>query len=150
MTSRAGRLFDDYASAHRTPGNRICHSVGIPLIVFSSVLALATARIGSRLTAAEPVIVLVSAVELAIDPAPAAVFFLFAAGCDAAGRMLIAAFGAMPVLGLAASLFLAGWIFQLVGHAVFEKNRPAFARNLRHLLVGPLWISRKAIGRDPR
>ena len=40
--------------------------------------------------------------------------------------------------GLAA--FAVGWIFQAFGHAVFEKNRPAFLKNLVHLLVGPLFL----------
>ncbi len=37
-----------------------------------------------------------------------------------------------------AALFVLGWIFQFVGHAVYEKKQPAFTRNLVHLLVGPL------------
>lgn len=147
MTPRAARLFEDYAQAHRTPGNRACHSVGIPLILFSVVLALATARLGARWTAAEPAIAAVSIVELAVDLAPGAVFLLFAGACDAAARSLVPAIGAGTALALAAALFTVGWTFQIVGHAVFERNRPAFARNLRHLLIGPLWISRKAIGR---
>ncbi len=40
--------------------------------------------------------------------------------------------------GLAA--FALGWTFQAIGHAVFEKNRPAFLKNLVHLLVGPLFL----------
>ena len=40
--------------------------------------------------------------------------------------------------GLAA--FVIGWVFQAVGHAVYEKNRPAFFKNLQHLLVGPLFL----------
>lgn len=42
-----------------------------------------------------------------------------------------------------AALFLVGWIFQGVGHAVYEKKSPAFLKNLSHLLVGPLWIFAK-------
>ena len=150
MLSGAARLFDDYAQAHRTPGNRACHSIGIPLIVFSIVLALATARFGPRFTAAEPAVAAFSIFEIAVDPAPGGLFLLFAAGCDVAGRTLAASLGGRSALVLAALLFAAGWAFQLVGHAVYEKNRPAFARNLRHLLIGPLWIARKAIGRTPR
>jgi uncharacterized membrane protein YGL010W len=37
-------------------------------------------------------------------------------------------------------LFILGWIFQFVGHAVYEKRQPAFLKNALHLLVGPLWI----------
>ena len=33
-----------------------------------------------------------------------------------------------------------GWIFQFIGHSVYEKKNPAFFRNFVHLLVGPLWI----------
>jgi uncharacterized membrane protein YGL010W len=37
-------------------------------------------------------------------------------------------------------LFVLGWIFQFVGHSVYEKKSPAFLTNILHLLVGPLWI----------
>jgi uncharacterized membrane protein YGL010W len=53
---------------------------------------------------------------------------------------------AMYLLGLIVplpvhvALFVIGWIFQFYGHAHYEKNRPAFAQNVVHLLVGPLWI----------
>ena len=39
-----------------------------------------------------------------------------------------------------AALFVLGWIFQFVGHSVYEHRNPAFFRNFTHLLVGPLWI----------
>jgi uncharacterized membrane protein YGL010W len=39
-------------------------------------------------------------------------------------------------------LFVAGWIFQFVGHAI-EGNQPAFFRNPIYLLIGPLWILRR-------
>jgi uncharacterized membrane protein YGL010W len=41
-------------------------------------------------------------------------------------------------LGFAA--FAVGWVFQGIGHAVFEKNKPAFLKNLAHLLVGPVFL----------
>jgi uncharacterized membrane protein YGL010W len=40
-------------------------------------------------------------------------------------------------------LFIAGWIFQFVGHAI-EGNQPAFFKNPVYLLVGPLWLVRRA------
>jgi len=43
----------------------------------------------------------------------------------------------------AAGLFLGGWALQLIGHAPYERNRPAFLRNLAHILVGPLRLLRK-------
>lgn len=45
----------------------------------------------------------------------------------------------------ALALFVAGWILQFVGHAI-EGNQPAFFRNPVYLLVGPLWLLRRAAG----
>ena len=142
MSPRAERLFADYAEAHRTSGNGACHAVGIPLIVASAVLALATVPLGPVL-AAEPVILFVGALEISLDVPLGLIFVGFAAACDLASRGIVGAAGRTPAFVAAAALFALGWIFQLVGHAVYEKNRPAFARNLQHLMIGPLWIARK-------
>ena len=90
-----GRSWDDwiaqYASSHRHPINRICHTLGIPLIVLSIVLF--------------------------------------------AVALFVPRFWPIPL-----GLFLLGWIFQFVGHSVYEHKSPAFLTNFLHLLVGPLWI----------
>ena len=44
----------------------------------------------------------------------------------------------------ALALFVAGWILQFVGHWI-EGNQPAFFRNPVYLLIGPLWIVRRAL-----
>ena len=44
----------------------------------------------------------------------------------------------------AAALFVVGWILQFIGHAI-EGNQPAFFRNPLYLLVGPLWLARRAL-----
>jgi uncharacterized membrane protein YGL010W len=43
----------------------------------------------------------------------------------------------------ALALFIVGWIFQFVGHAI-EGNSPAFFKNPLYLLVGPWWLLRRA------
>lgn len=45
---------------------------------------------------------------------------------------------------LALALFVVGWVFQFIGHAI-EGNQPAFFRNPVYLLIGPLWIARRAL-----
>jgi uncharacterized membrane protein YGL010W len=45
----------------------------------------------------------------------------------------------------ALALFVVGWVFQFIGHAI-EGNRPAFFRNPFYLLVGPWWLLRRAAG----
>jgi uncharacterized membrane protein YGL010W len=44
----------------------------------------------------------------------------------------------------ALALFVVGWVLQFVGHAI-EGNQPAFFRNPVYLLVGPLWLARRAL-----
>lgn len=41
----------------------------------------------------------------------------------------------------AGGLFVGGWALQFIGHAVFEKNKPAFYGDPYYLLVGPVWIA---------
>ena len=45
----------------------------------------------------------------------------------------------------ALALFVLGWAFQFLGHAI-EGNQPAFFRNPVYLVVGPLWLARRALG----
>lgn len=47
------------------------------------------------------------------------------------------------------ALFVGGWILQFAGHAI-EGNQPAFFKNPRHLIVGPLWLLRRALGLEKR
>ena len=42
----------------------------------------------------------------------------------------------------ALALFVVGWVFQFVGHAI-EGNQPAFFKNPMYLLVGPMWLVRR-------
>jgi uncharacterized membrane protein YGL010W len=135
--------FSDYASFHRTPGNKACHYVGIPLIVLSLFALLARVPLfelgGFTVTAAELVLLASTAYYLTLDVALALIMLGTSIVLAAAGRVL-------PV-SAAVALFVLGWVFQFVGHYVYEKKSPAFYRNLAHLLVGPLWILAKVSGR---
>ena len=42
---------------------------------------------------------------------------------------------------LAGGLFAGGWALQLVGHAVFEKNKPSFLGDPYYMLIGPVWVA---------
>ena len=118
---------------------------GIPLIVFSIVLALIRIRVAGAWSAAEIAILVTTIFAFSIEAVPAAVFFVFLEASDLVARAISSWTSPAAALGIAFGLFVAGWTFQLVGHAVYEKNRPAFLRNLRHLLIGPLWIARELI-----
>jgi len=51
-----------------------------------------------------------------------------------------------PLWSLSAAAFGTGWILNLVGHAVFEKNRPAFADDPLSFVAGPVWDVRQLRG----
>lgn len=41
----------------------------------------------------------------------------------------------------AGGLFVGGWALQIVGHKVFEKNKPAFLSDPYYLAVGAVWVT---------
>jgi uncharacterized membrane protein YGL010W len=96
-----GKSWDEwiaqYGRSHQHPFNRLCHTLGIPLIVLSLIL------------------------------------FLVAIWVD---RLWV----------IALTLFLLGWGFQFLGHAV-EGKRPEFLHDWRFLLVGLRWWVAKLRGR---
>lgn len=134
---RVDALLSDYGSYHRTRGNLVCHAFGITLIVFGIISLLGSIRLGP-LTAAELVIAAVVVYYLTLDVLLGAGMLVLFAMLDLAARAL-----SDWRIGLAA--FVVGWIFQAVGHAVYEKNRPAFLRNVVHLLVGPLYLANEVL-----
>jgi len=129
-------LLADYAEAHRTPGNVACHTAGISLIVFGMFSMLSAVPIAGRLTAAEALLGAALVAYLALDPA-------LGAATIGAGLLLDVLAHLVADWRVGVVAFVVGWIFQGVGHAVYEKNGPAFLRNLAHLLVGPAYLVNK-------
>lgn len=125
-------LFADYASYHRTKGNKNYHRIGIPLIMLTLIGMLTYvplpggANAAMLLITAATIYYLVIEWRLALAMLAVSIAFYF--------------LGAAMPLWLNAALFILGWIFQFIGHSVYEKRQPAFVRNFVHLLVGPLWI----------
>ena len=130
-------LFDEYGAYHRDPRNRLCHEIGIPLIVLALDALLRHVALGPVNLAAVVTIAVISYYFRLVGTeallAAAALLVLY----------LLAAFIPWPY---ALAAFVAGWIFQFVGHA-YEGKKPAFLTNAVHLLVGPLWIAHLAVER---
>ena len=125
-------LFADYASYHRTKGNKAFHRLGIPLIMLTLIGMLVRVHVAGRVDAAMILIAL------------AEVYYLLAEWRLAIAMLAVSVafyfLGAAIPLWLNVVLFVLGWIFQFIGHSVYEHRNPAFFRNFTHLLVGPLWI----------
>jgi len=129
---RIESLFADYASYHRTKGNKIFHRLGIPMIVLTSIGMLARVSLLAPVDAAMVLIALAFAYYVMLEWRLAIAMLAVTIAFYFLGR-------AMP-FWLNVALFVLGWIFQFIGHSVYEHRQPAFVRNLVHLLVGPLWI----------
>lgn len=129
-------LFADYASYHQTAGNKWFHRLGIPLIMLSAIGMLTyvtLADVGTiRLDAAMVLIALSSAWYFVVEWRLAIAMF--------AVSVVFYFVGAAIPFWFNFALFVLGWIFQFIGHKVYEHKNPAFFRNFVHLLVGPLWI----------
>jgi len=143
MSNALQRYFADYAAFHATPGNRTCHMVGIPLIVFTLFALLTQVPLfalgGFTVTLAEVLLLVASVFYLTLDLTLALLMLAVSLG--------FLVFARRTPFAWALSAFVLGWILQFVGHYVYEKKAPAFLGNLAHLLVGPLWILAKLTGR---
>jgi uncharacterized membrane protein YGL010W len=124
-------LFTDYASYHQTKGNKAFHRLGIPLIMLSLIGMLARVHLGP----ADAAMLLILVAELYY----VAVEWRLAIGMLVVSAIFYFAGAALP-LWINVALFILGWIFQFIGHSVYEHKQPAFFRNFVHLLIGPLWI----------
>lgn len=135
---RVDALLADYGQAHRTRGNILCHTVGITLIVFGVLAMLGRIPVAPPWTAAEVLIALAGVYYLWLDVPLGAAVTVAAALLDLAARR-------SGDWRIGAAAFVVGWVFQGIGHAVYEKRSPAFLRNLVHLLIGPAFLVNEAL-----
>jgi len=136
---RIDALLADYASSHRTRGKLACHAVGITLIVFGVLSMLHAIPLRGPWTASEALLAAAFLVYMSLDVPLGLATVGAAAALDLAAR-------ALGDWRWGAGAFAAGWIFQGIGHALYEKSSPAFLRNLAHLLVGPAYLVNEALG----
>ncbi|MDP2343383.1 MAG: DUF962 domain-containing protein [Deltaproteobacteria bacterium] len=66
----------------------------------------------------------------------------------AAGLLLFVPFG--PRWFISASSFTTGWVLNIIGHAAFEKNAPAFADDPLSFLAGPVWDLQHVFGKKAK
>ncbi|MSO72912.1 MAG: DUF962 domain-containing protein [Rhodospirillaceae bacterium] len=131
-----------YAAYHRDRRNRLTHHIGVPLIVFSLLLALSqvpVVRIAEfSLTGAAVVLGLLLLGYIAAVPLIGVLTAIFYAAVY--GLVVkIAADAPQAVWTVAGAGFVVGWIFQFVGHA-FEGRRPALTVNALQAFMAPPFL----------
>jgi uncharacterized membrane protein YGL010W len=135
--SRALGPLAQYRAYHLDPVNLRLHLACVPAIAWSLLVLLATVPVGGGVSVAH-------VLTLAVGG-----WYLWLAGglgVVAAALMVVLLVFALLVASLdggvmvALSVFVAGWVVQFIGHARFERLRPAFVTDLRQLLVAPLFV----------
>jgi len=150
VTSQASQLLAEYSADHQNPFNRLMHSICVPLIAIALIGLLWAIPVPGLGSSSSPWINFGTATLIVLN-----VYYLRLAPRLGLG-MVVAALLVAPLLTFAAGLpvplwltslvvFTVGWIGQFIGHYV-EGRRPSFFRDLRFLLIGPLWVLAKFYG----
>ena len=134
-------LLASYASYHQDPRNRSTHFIGVPLITFSLLIALALpaltlpgTRVGLDRIATAALALFYLYLDLPIGLALTGALVLLAAGAESITRL-----GATATAASAILCFIVGWCLQLLGHRL-EGNRPALLDNLRQIFIAPIYL----------
>lgn len=142
--TRASAYLSAYAADHQNPVNRRLHTICVPIIVVSLLgllwsvpVPVAAATLPTYVNWAGVTVVAALLWYLLLAPR-------LALGMAVGAALALAAVAVLdrlesPLWMTSAALFLAAWAGQFVGHA-FEGRRPSFLRDLRFLLIGPLWV----------
>ncbi len=136
------RRLASYAASHRDMRNRATHFVGIPVIVFSLLLALTLWRI--ELLGGEPSMALLVALLavlgwLALDLAIGLVLGIMILPAWYAAEALAGELGSSGTWVAFIALFVGGWAMQFLGHH-YEGRRPALMDNLFQAFIGPMFL----------
>jgi len=134
-------LLTSYASYHQDPRNRSTHFLGVPLITFSLMIALALPSLtlaGTHVRldriAATALAVFYLYLDLPLGLALAVALAVLTAGAETMTRL-----GMSRAITSAILCFIVGWGLQLLGHRL-EGNRPALIDNLRQIFIAPIYL----------
>lgn len=134
----------EYAADHQNPVNKRLHKICVPAIVVS-LLGLLWSIPVPGLGSDRPfflnwaIIAALFALLWYLWLSPR--FALGMAVGTIAALAIVSALDGLetPLWLISAGIFIVAWIGQFVGHG-FEGKRPSFLRDLRFLLIGPLWV----------
>jgi uncharacterized membrane protein YGL010W len=131
-----------YARVHRDARNKATHFIGIPVIIYSVLLALTQWQFelaGHHTSAAAVVAVLGVLGWMTLDVGIGLVMAVIMLLMWYAAEALAGALGPTSTWIGFAALFIGGWALQFVGHH-YEGKRPALLDNLFQAFVGPMFL----------
>ncbi len=144
------RQLSVYAGYHGDPRNCLTHYVGIPAIFLAVLLPLALwpVSLGGWQTTAATVLLAPAVVGwIALDAGTGVAMLVAIVPLLLAAEWIARTGGPTVAWAVAAALFVVGWAFQILGHAVFERRRPALVDNLFQMFIGPMFMTAKILVR---
>jgi len=143
----------NYSSFHKNPVNIIIHVVCVPAIVFSIVLmGLVSPYENESIKSYTPDWVLLPHLvilaftlfilvwSVLLEPVAGAIMTLEATGFLYWGRLLYDTYGPEQVFYIGLAIHIISWIFQFVGHGIFEGRRPAFFTGFMQTFSAPVFV----------
>lgn len=150
----ANQWFSEYAESHQNETNTKIHFICVPLIYFSiiGVLMSINSIFLANLVPFEFPVLVNWAFVLTIP----VMFFYARLGfkyfvemalftlLSLVGNYILGQF--LPLFYTSVAIFIIAWAGQFYGHKV-EGKKPSFFKDLQFLLIGPIWVIEKALGR---
>jgi uncharacterized membrane protein YGL010W len=148
VTNYCRRQLALYAQYHRDPRNCATHYIGIPAIFLAILLPLALWPIsvaGWHTTLAAILVVPAVLGWIALDAVIGVAMLIVIVPLLLLAEWIARTGGPMITWTVAAVLFAIGWALQIVGHARFERRRPALVDNLFQMFIGPMFMTAKIL-----
>jgi uncharacterized membrane protein YGL010W len=146
MTGYFQRQLVDYAQGHGDRVNGVMHAIGNPIIFIGVVLPLCLLPVtvlGVHISLA-PILVIPALLlwmrwdfALGLGVAVAAIPLLWLATTIANSVSIVS------MWIIAVTLFVLGWVLQIIGHQVFEGKRPTAVNNPVQSLIAPMYMVAK-------
>ena len=146
----AQQWFDEYAVSHQNSTNQLIHYLCVPAIFFSVIgllMSIPSSTLENVFELYNPLIenwatvisifILIFYLRLGFWYFIQMLFFISLAilGNFWLGSTINLLYGSLII-------FIVAWIGQFYGHHI-EGKKPSFAKDLKFLLIGPLWVVKK-------
>jgi len=137
-----------YADYHRNAFNCAMHYVGVPVLFIAVLIpfALYPVVIGPIEISIGSLMLIPAAIAwIALDWGIGAAMLAAILPLAASAEWIARSGGHTRAWWTAATMFAVGWAFQIVGHAVFERRKPALLDNAFHMFIGPMFVTAKIL-----
>tara|TARA_Y100000994_G_scaffold55288_1_gene44673 strand:- start:132 stop:614 length:483 start_codon:yes stop_codon:yes gene_type:complete len=134
----------EYSYYHKNPKNKIIHWVCIPLIMFSvfgllSLIKFDLFILGMRLSLFHFSILAASYFYLKLSLKISIGMIIFISPMIIIIDIINSLYSTKILFFTYLSIFILSWVLQFIGHKI-EGKKPAFAKDLKFLLIGPAWM----------